>query len=283
MKRTPLLASVALILGGIIVMYLYQDQFRIERSGGPPVEVVIAAQDIPFGEPVRAEWLGTRALPRDYVEDRHILGNRIRDLIGLPLAQSVRGGEAIMRTDLSPLSDQQRTLSGEIPQGSRAITILATQTSAFNGLLRPGDHVDVILTIGDPLRAEGWHNALLLENVAVLAVGRQLHEEETDEGRRGYRLGQTTSVTLEVTFEQGALITQAQQEGRIQLTLRNGNDMSERGTRFELQTADFDVQERRERFLFRGPRRPPFIQDAPAVAPGAAATGAVAPAGATSP
>lgn len=283
MKRTPLLASVALILGGMVVMYLYQEQFRIERSGGPPVDVVMAAQDIPFGEPVRAEWLATRSLPRDYVEDRHILANRIRDLIGLPLAQSVRGGEAIMRTDLSPLSDQQRTLSGEIPQGSRAITILATQTSSFNGLLRPGDHVDVILTIGDPLRAEGWHNALLLENVAVLAVGRQLHEEETDEGRRGYRLGATTSVTLEVTFEQGALITQAQQEGRIQLTLRNGNDMSERGTRFELQTADFDVPERRERFLFRGPRRPPFIQDAPAGTTPAAATGAVAPPGATSP
>lgn len=274
MKRTPLIASVALILAGLVVMYLYQEQFRLERSGGRPVDVVMAAQDIPFGEPVRAEWLATKSLPADYVEDRHILANRIRDLIGLPLAQSVRAGETIMRTDLSPLSDQQRTLSGEIPQGSRAITILATQTSAFNGLLRPGDHVDVILTIGDPMRASGWHNALLLENVAVLAVGRQLHEEETDEGRRGYRLGQTTSVTLEVTFAQGALITQAQQEGRIQLTLRNGNDVSERGTRFELVTADFDDPARRERFLFRGPRRPPMIIDPP---DGAAATATVAP------
>jgi pilus assembly protein CpaB len=275
MKRTPLIASVALILSGFVVMYLYQEQFRLERSGGTPVEVVTAAQDIPFGEPVRAEWLATKTLPSDYVEDRHILANRIRDLIGLPLAQSVRGGETIMRTDLSPLSDQQRTLSGEVPQGSRAITILATQTSAFNGLLRPGDHVDLILTIGDPLRAEGWHNVLLLENVTVLAVGRQLHTEETDEGRTGYRLGQTTSVTLEVTFEQGALITQAHEDGRIQLSLRNGNDVAERGTRFELQTADFADQARRERFLFRGPRRPPLIVDPPA---GTAATGTVAPA-----
>ncbi len=272
MKRTPLMASVALVLAGIVVMYLYQEQFRVERSGGRPIDVVMAAQDIPFGEPVRAEWLATKSLPQDYVEDRHILANRIRDLIGLPLAQSVRVGETILRTDLSPLSDQQRTLSGDIPQGSRAITILATQTSAFNGLLRPGDNVDVIITIGDPMRASGWRNALLLENVPVLAIGRQLHEEETDEGRRGYRLGQTTTVTLEVTFPQGALITQAQQEGRLQLTLRNGNDVSERGTRFELQAADIEVQERRERFLFRGPRRPPFIVDPPA---GAAATATV--------
>lgn len=283
MKRTPLIASLALLLGGLVVMYLYQEQFRLERAGGRPVDVVMAAQDIPFGEPVRAEWLATKSLPSNYVEDRHILANRMRDLIGLPLAQSVRVGETILRTDLSPLSDQQRTLSGEIPAGSRAITILATQTSAFNGLLRPGDHVDLVLTIGDPMRASGWHNALLLENVAVLAVGRQLHEEETDEGRRGYRLGQTTSVTLEVTIEQGALITQAQQDGRVQLTLRNGNDVTERGTRFELQSADIEVSERRERFLYRHPRRPPMIIDSPE---GAAATATVtpaAPAAATSP
>lgn len=277
MKRTPLLLSAALIVGGIVVMSLYQGQFRFERSGGPPIEVVIAAQDIPFGEPVRAEWLGTRTLPQDYVEDRHILANRIRDLIGLPLAQSVRGGETIMRTDLSPLSDQQRTLSGEIPQGRRAITILATQTSAFNGLLRPGDHVDVILTIGDPLHAEGWHNTLLLENIPVLAVGRQLHEEETDEGRRGYRLGQTTSVTLEVTFEEGAHITQAQHDGRVQLTLRNANDIAQLGTHFELQLADIEEQARREHFLLRHPRRPDPAAATGTVTPGAVTPGAPTP------
>jgi pilus assembly protein CpaB len=213
MMRVPLLSSLALVLGGLVVVYLYQEQFRLERSGGPAVEVVTATQDIPFGEPIRAEWLGTKTLPRDYVEERHLLANNLRDLLGMPLAQSVRAGEAIMRTDLSPFSDHQRTLSGEVPQGGRAITVLATSTSAFNGLLRPGDHVDLVLTIGDPLHAEGWHNTLLLENVAVLAVGRVLQEEETEEGRRGYRLGQTTSVTLEVTFEQGAMITQAQQDG----------------------------------------------------------------------
>ncbi len=280
MKRTPLLASVALIIGGIIVLFLYQEQYTIERSGGPTVEVVIAARDIAFGEPVRAEWLATKELPRDYVEDRHILSTRLRDLIGLPLAQSVRMNETILRTDLSPLSDQQRTLSGEIPAGSRAMTIMASQTSSFNGLLRPGDHVDVVLTIGDPLHADGWHNALLLENVTVLAVGRQLHEEETDEGRRGYRLGQTTTVTLQVSIEEGALLAQAQHDGRIQLMLRNGNDVAERGTRFELHVADFEQAERRERFLFRGPRRPPMILEAPATgeAPvSAPAAGAVQP------
>ena len=56
MMRVPLLSSLALVLGGLVVVYLYQEQFRLERSGGPAVEVVTATQDIPFGEPIRAEW-----------------------------------------------------------------------------------------------------------------------------------------------------------------------------------------------------------------------------------
>lgn len=257
MQRTPLIGSLALIVGGMVVTWLYQEQFRLERSGGPPVDVVVAAQNIAFGEPVRAEWLTTRSLPQDYVEDRHIPASRIRDLIGLPLAQSVRAGETIMRSDLSHLSEHQRTLSSEIPQGSRAITILATPASAFGGLLRPGDHVDVLLTIGDPMHPERSRTALLLENVAVLAVGRRLHEEETEQGQRAYRLGQTTSVTLQVTIAEGAMITQAQNDGRIQLLLRNGSDVVERGTRLEITNAHILDRAMREQFLFRGLRRSP--------------------------
>ncbi len=256
MKRTPLIASVALVLGGFVVMYLYQAEYRLERSGGPAVEVVIAAQSIPFGEPVRAEWLATKALPQSYVEDRHILAPRIRDLIGLPLAQSVRGGEAILRTDLSALSDQQRTLSAEIPPGYRAITILASSTSTFNGLLRPGDHVDVILTVGNPLHPDELRNTLLFQNLAVLAIGRQIQVEETDEGRQGYRLGQTTSVTLQVTLAEGARLTQALLEGRLQLSLRNGSDVGLREAPLEFAMSDLLEPARRERYLFRDARRP---------------------------
>lgn len=283
--RTPLLASLALIVGGLVVFYLYQGQFRFERSGGPVVEVVSAARDIPFGEPVHAEWLATKDIPQSYLEDRHIPAVRIRDLIGLPLAQSVRAGEAIMRTDLSSLSDQQRTLSGEVTPGSRAITIAATQTSAFNGLLRPGDHVDVALTVGDPMRTSGWHNLMLLENVPVLAVGRHIQEEEIAEGQRGYRLGQTTSVTLELPSRDTQLITEAQQIGRVQLLLRNGSDVTELGIRRELVSADFEDPARRAHFIARGPRRPPLAELPPEPQPGdpaaaAPAAGAVQPAAA---
>lgn len=261
MKRTSLLLSVALILGGLVVTYFYQERFRFERSGGPPIEVVVAAQAIPFGEPVRAEWLATRALPETFVEERHVPASQIRDLIGVPLAQSVRAGEAIMRSDLSVLSSQRRTLSAEIPSGHRAITILATTASVFNGLLRPGDHVDVILTVGDPLRPAGWRSVLLFQNVAVIAIGHRIQEEETDEGQRGYRLGQATSVTLLVTLAQGAHIAQALQDGRLQLLLRNGSDVGTREAPLELAVADILDPERRSRYVYRDARRPRLLHE----------------------
>ena len=72
MNRTLLLLSAALLAGGILVFWMYQQQFRVEHGGGPTVEVVSALVDIELGQPVRAEWLGTKEIPQSYLEERHI-------------------------------------------------------------------------------------------------------------------------------------------------------------------------------------------------------------------
>ncbi|MDW8247501.1 MAG: Flp pilus assembly protein CpaB [Sandaracinaceae bacterium] len=246
-----LIISLLLLLGGTATIYLYQSKFVYEKTGGAFVEIVVATRDIPLGEPIRAEWVGTRSIPAKYVEERHILVGSIRDLIGIPLAQSVRSGEAILRTDLSPLSDHQRTLSAVIPTGSRAVVVEASATSLFNGLLKPGDRVDVLLTVGDLTDRFKWRTSLLLQNVLVLAVGRQLHEERLEEGDRGYRLGQARSVTLQVTFEEGALLAHAQEHGRIQLVLRNPSDSAEIRSPTEITSEDVTNVERILKFQHR--------------------------------
>jgi len=123
MNRNMLAAAGALIFGGLFLFfYVYTTAYTETETGGAPVEVLVALEDIPLGEPVRAEWVTTRELPQTYVEDRHLMAATLRELIGLPLAQSVHAGECILRTDLSPLSDARRTLSGSIPSGLRAMT-----------------------------------------------------------------------------------------------------------------------------------------------------------------
>src|SRR5690606_30187528 len=93
MNRTLLLASVALLVAGFLSFWMYQQQYRVEHGGGPTIEVVSALIDIPLGQPVRAEWLTTEEIPQSYLEERHIPATSMRDLVGLPLAQSVLAGE----------------------------------------------------------------------------------------------------------------------------------------------------------------------------------------------
>jgi pilus assembly protein CpaB len=263
MNRNMLAASGALILGGLFIFFgVYTDAFQATETGGTPVSVIVALEDIPLGEPVAAEWLTTRDIPRTYVEDRHIPATDMRELIGLPLAQSVHAGEAVLRTDLSPLSDSRRTLSGSIPAGMRALTIQAFQTALFAGLLRPGDHVDVLVTVGDPAIPAQGRTAVVLENVMVLAVGQEVHATGPEQPAtvaqaqdRSVRMGQASNVTLEVTIEQSALLAQARNRGSIFLALRSPLDQLTNPAGYaDVGPADVADPARRWHFQNTGPR-----------------------------
>lgn len=225
MNRTLLILASALVLGGIAVFYLYTEAYVRDETGGMRVLVVTAAEDIPFGEPMQAEWLTLQELPQSYVEDRHLRASDLRRLIGVPLAQSVRAGEAILRTDLSSLSDQQRTLSGEIPQGKRAVSIFCQPESSFAGLLRPGDRVDVLLTVGDHRVPDSGQTVVLAQNILVVSVGTGTVRDWDDDRHRA-REDPTAQVSLEVGLEDAQRLVLARGQGQLRLLLRNPNDVS---------------------------------------------------------
>lgn len=225
MNRTLLILASALLLGGIAMFYVYREAFIDQETGGPRVRVVTAAVDIPFGQPMQADWLTVQDLPQSYVEERHLRASELRRLIGVPLAQSVRSGEAILRTDLSTLSAQQRTLSGEIPQGKRAVSLHARPESSFTGLLRPGDRVDVLLTLGDARIPGSGRTLVLAQNLLVLSVGLGI-ERSWDDDRHRAREDFTTQVSLEVGLREAQQLTLGRDEGVIRLLLRNPNDVS---------------------------------------------------------
>jgi pilus assembly protein CpaB len=84
----------------------------------------------------------------------------------------------------------------------------------LGGLLRIGDHVDVLLET----RGEA---TLLLEQVLVLAVGGQLkrvHDEEKAPVR-------ASGVTLSVTSAQAEELLVAESAGDLRLVLRNPEDL----------------------------------------------------------
>ncbi len=218
-----LILAGALMLGGAAVFVLYMESYIREETGGARVLVLTAAQDIPFGQPMQAEWLTVDELPESYVEERHLRASDLRRLIGVPLAQTVRGGEAILRTDLSTLSDQQRTLSGEIPQGRRAVSVDVQSDSSFAGLLRPGDRVDALLTVGDIRVPASSRTVIVAQNMLVLSVN-QGTRWEFDDSRHRSEQHATAQVSLEVGLDEAQRLVLARGQGEVRLLLRNPND-----------------------------------------------------------
>lgn len=250
MNRTLLILSGALVLAGIAMFYIYAETFIREETGGPRVLVLAAAADIPFGTPIRPEWLTVTELPQSYVEDRHLRASEQRRLIGVPLAQSVRAGEAILRTDLSSLSARQRTLSAEVPQGKRAVSIHARPESSFAGLLRPGDRVDVVLTVSNPREPGSGRTIVLAQNLLVLSVGRGV-VRTWDDDRHRPRQDPSMQVSLEVGLEEAQRLTHARGRGSLRLLMRNANDVSIVTPPPEVTEADLSNAQRRADWLRR--------------------------------
>jgi pilus assembly protein CpaB len=232
-RKALLIAGVAAALG-LLLLFMYQERFKTEASGGRPVPVLFAVQDIALGEPLTEAKLGVRNIPEAYVEDRHIRRSDLRRVIGVRVSAVVRANQAVLWTDLATTSDARRDLSSLVRNGMRAVTIRADATSNFGGLIRAGDRVDVFATLART-NLEGERVTVpLLQNVLVLAAGRDTGGEAA-QARQGTTGTQNTTqqtgdsinqITLSTTIDEAALLVFAQDRGRLSLVLRNPDDIA---------------------------------------------------------
>jgi pilus assembly protein CpaB len=208
----------------VALLLLYKQRLEAEASGGEPVAVLMAVEDIPLGAVLTDKMLGVRAIPESYVEQRHIRAGDAPRVIGVRVSMEVKANESILWTDLATTSGERRDLSSLVKSGMRAITIRADATSAFGGLLRPGDRVDAFLTVAREADQSGRVTIPLLQNVIVLAVGQDTGAAADDSATR--RPGQNNQVTLSVTVKQAQVVAFATDRGRLSLVLRNPDDIA---------------------------------------------------------
>lgn len=254
MNPKALLAAVGAAAAGIVMLFLYMQRFEDEASGGTPIRVTIATRDIPLGTAVDESMLGMRELPQLYLEDRHIPVSEAQRIIGVRVTSGVRAGEALLWSDLATTSDQSRDLSSLVRSGQRAITIRADAATSFGGLVRPGDRVDVLLTL--ERAAEDPVTVPLLQNLLVLAAGQDTGamQRPGQAARRATTIGQ---VTLSASIEQSQLLAFASERGRLTLILRNPDDIEVLEGLPDTSTADIIEPERRQRVQRSRPRTEP--------------------------
>ncbi len=208
-----LMASVA------VLTYLNNAQAQASQVSQqlPTRPVVVAAVDLPPAEVVQSTQLEVVNWPENLIpagatenpEQIHSRITRTRILKGQP----------IQAGHLAP-EGTTGGLPALIPKGMRAMTVRVNETVGVAGFIRPGNRVDVILTVEGPGRDEVVTQTIL-QHINVLATGQSMDEDsETTKIAR--------SVTLLLNPEEAERLALAMDQGRIVLSLRNDTDESQK-------------------------------------------------------
>src|ERR1700690_1792447 len=218
MNRSRLLMIGGLALAvGLLVSFTVYNKLRAytgannERS----VQVMVAADDIQVGAKLADHDVRLAIFPESSAPPNTF--SRKSQVIGRGAVLPISRGDFILPNKLAA-EGAGAGLPSMIPQGMRAVSVRVNDVVSVAGFVQPGTRVDVLAT-GNEGSGNQAQTDTVLENVAVIAVGRSLLDRVIT--------GETQNaavITLLVSPDDAQKLTLASQEGKIQLALRNPLD-----------------------------------------------------------
>lgn len=210
----PLVAGTILTLLAILIAR--QRISAVEKNilgKAAPTEIVVAANPIPAGSTFSLENLAKKSIPVDGTTRRNVPARDFELLLGARAKVEMSGGDPVLWTDVEEPVDVDR-FSLLIPKGRRAITMDVDTKASFSGLIRPGDHVDILRETSD-----GKGSYPFLFDLPVIAVDRHFLAPSTEEEGK-----EIATLTMSVTPNEAALLSAAAREAKISWLLRNPDD-----------------------------------------------------------
>jgi pilus assembly protein CpaB len=261
-----LLASTAL---GLIAYNLNAPKSQLEVAAKDvvtPVTVAyfVAARPLARGTLARNEDFATRFATPDTVPAGAILetADAKAGLPGSLVRNFMEAGSPITLQDILRPKDRG-FLASVLAPDSRAISIKVDQESGVSGLIRPGDYVDVLLTLfekNDPARRNMSEaildkteeriltkSEMILANVRVIAIDQEIAQG----GRPASAVvgKQAQTVSLELTSEQVKTVIVAKQLGTLSLAVRAAAEQWDRANTEETSSCEASAKLARQKAL----------------------------------
>lgn len=160
-RSSKVLFFLSVILAAGATLLLRGHLVRLEAraaAAGPGGPVVVAGVALTRGTVLEATALSVRSMPEDYRPPGALTS--LAQAVGRMLAADVVAGEALTTTRLAAEGGPVAAL---VPPGLRAVPV---PVAAPQGLLAPGDRVDVLATFG----AGQPHTEIVVESAEVLSL-----------------------------------------------------------------------------------------------------------------
>lgn len=220
-SRLLMIGGLALAIGLLVSFSVYNRlrTFAGSNSNEHVVRVVVAADDIQVGTKLDTHDVGLITIPQSAVPPGAF--SDAARVIGRGAVLPVSKGDFILQSKLAALN-AGAGLPSMIPQGMRAVSVRVNDVVSVAGFVQPGTRVDVLATGNEGGSGNDRQTTTVLENVAVIAVGKNLGGGSTDSPA-------APVITLLVSPDDAQKLALVSQEGRIQLSLRNPLDTKKGG------------------------------------------------------
>jgi len=213
----------ALICGLIAAgsMYIYLNR-ATQNPTSTLKPLVIVKTDIPARTVIVASQLEVMDVPiQGYPQGGF---STIQSVVGSVALLNLSAGDLVVSAMLERQNSQYPSngiYTGvsvlTVPNGKRAVAIPISLVSGVGYAIKPGDHVDVLVTIDikdSPENSEAVTvTTLAAQDVLVLSVGHSLNGEETKVD--------TKSHILALSVPQAMAVTLGSEKGSLRLLLRN--------------------------------------------------------------
>jgi len=229
MRSKLLLVVVAVVLGGVAAFAAFAYLNGLQRqaeAGSVMTDVLVAKQDIPRGTDANnllsSGMVETSKVPLRYVPSGAV--SSLRALTDMVLAVPVTKGEVLTTARFQYPSEAG--LAFAVPAGFVAVTVPVDDARGVAGLVKAGDRVAVLVTVGAK-GGQGDQTRIVLRGARALAVGRSTGSEAPSQASAsggtlggGSKEAETAkTITLAVSPADAEKLVFATEVGRIWLAL----------------------------------------------------------------
>src|SRR5262245_358019 len=209
---------IAFITSLLVVGWLRDINIKTAAEAAIPAmttgEVVVAKVDLPWGTKLTPEMLQVVNYPAGSLPEGYY--KNVDELKDSVLLHNLTMNEPILRSKLASGKDVGAGVAAVTDPMKRAMSVKVDEVIGVSGFIKPGDHVDVMVTIEPDSKSQNPVAKMILGNLKVLAAGMQFEKNGNEKDPKPVQV-----MTLEVDIEEAEKLALASTQGKLRLALRN--------------------------------------------------------------